>query len=216
MGNKVKVIVADDHALFSHGLRLILQERPDLEVVGEARDGLELLRLVGKQMPDLVFLDISMPSLRGIEAMQEIRRAHPMVKVLVVTMHAEEEYLLQAISAGVDGYVLKDDPEEILFAAIESIQQGKPYISPRLSEQGVHSAEVWGPGVLDPVDSELLTVREREVLKLIVDGNSNKDAAELLGISVRTVERHRANIMNKLKIRRTAELVRYAVRKRIN
>jgi DNA-binding NarL/FixJ family response regulator len=216
VNEKLNVIIADDHVLFRQGLRRILEERADLRIVAEASDGLDLLRKVRRLMPDLIFLDISMPNLRGIEAMQEIRRIHPKVKILVVTMHADEEYLYQAVAVGVDGYVLKEDREEILFAAIESVRRGSRYVSPSLSGRTLEYSE--GTVRADPPLSGLepLTIREREVLKLIADGNSNKEIADLLCISIRTVERHRSNIMTKLKVKKTADLVRYAVRKHIN
>jgi DNA-binding NarL/FixJ family response regulator len=210
---KYRAVLADDHALFRHGLKKILDERPNLEVVGEVGDGLQLLSLLNKLTPDVIILDISMPNLRGIEAIPEIRRVRPETKILILTMHKDEDYLYQAISAGADGYLLKEDAEKELFSAIDSIQQGKIYVSPALSEQSMRNWARLRRGEEDPQHEESLTVREREILKLIAEGKSNKEVGDMLCISVRTVERHRANMMAKLKVRKTAELVQYALRK---
>ncbi len=207
------VILADDHALFRLGLRRILEERDDLEIVGEAGDGVELLNLLNKLKPAIVFLDISMPNLRGIEVIPEVRRLCPTAKILVLTMHKEEEYLYQAVSAGAEGYVIKEDAEKELFSAIESLMEGKVYISPSLADQSMRNWVHLRRGESDAQLTEALTNREREIVKLIAEGKSNKEIAEMLFISVRTVERHRANMMDKLKLKKTAELVQYALRK---
>ena len=213
MGNPYSIILADDHVLMRHGLRRILEERDNLEIAGEVGDGLELLSLLNKVNPDLIILDLSMPNLRGIEAIPEIRHVRPNAKVLMLTMHKEEEYLYQAISAGANGYLLKDDAEKELFLAIEHIQSGKIYISPGLADQSMQNWARLRRGEDDFHITEALTVRQREILKLIAEGKSNKEIGDLLFISVRTVERHRANMMSKLNIRKTAELVQYALRK---
>jgi DNA-binding NarL/FixJ family response regulator len=206
-----RIVVADDHALFRQGLKSILGGAADLEVVGEAGDGLELLNLLNlsKLAPHLVILDISMPNLRGIEAIGEIKMIHPNVKILIVTMHKDKEYLLQSLAAGADGYFLKKDADTELFAAIEKIRDGKDYVSPQLSEELADDWEQIRVGFTKP----LLTPREREVLKLIAEGKSNREIADLLFVSVHTVERHRANIMEKLSLKKTADLVRYAIQK---
>jgi DNA-binding NarL/FixJ family response regulator len=213
MKNAYQVILADDHVLVRHGLRRILEEKTDLHIAGEVGDGLELLNLLNKVNPDLIILDVSMPNLRGIEAIPEIRHIRPNAKVLMLTMHKEEEYLYQAISAGANGYLLKDDAEKELFSAIENIQNGKIFISPGLADQSMQNWARMRRGEDDSPLSEALTVRQREILKLIAEGKSNKEIGDLLFISVRTVERHRANMMSKLNIRKTAELVQYALRK---
>jgi DNA-binding NarL/FixJ family response regulator len=206
-----RIVVADDHALFRQGLMSILGGATDLEVVGEAGDGLELLNLLNlsKLDPHLVILDISMPNLRGIEAIREIKAIHPDVKILVVTMHKDKEYLLQSLAAGADGYFLKKDADTELFSAIEKIRKGKNYVSPHLSEELADDWEQIRAGF----SKSLLTPREKEVLKLIAEGNSNKEIADLLFVSVHTVERHRANIMGKLNLKKTADLVKYAIQK---
>jgi len=213
MGNRYRVILADDHALVRRGLKLILEENPNLEIAAEVGDGLELLSVLQKINPDLIVLDVSMPNLRGIEAIPEIRRVRPNAKVLMLTMHKEEDYLYQAISAGANGYLLKEDAEKELFSAIEHIKNGKIYISPGLADQSMQNWARMRRGEDDSQHVESLTVREREILKLIAEGKSNKEIGDLLFISVRTVERHRANMMSKLNIRKTAELVQYALRK---
>ena len=195
------------------GLSRILEEEPSLEIVAEVGDGLELLSALNKVKPNLIILDVSMPNLRGIEAIPEIRRVQPDVKVLILTMHKEEEYLYQAISAGANGYLLKDDAERELFTAIESIRKGKVYISPGLADQSMQNWARLRRGENDSHVVEALTVRQREILKLIAEGKSNKEIGDLLCLSVRTVERHRANMMERLNIRKTAELVQYALRK---
>ncbi len=213
MAKRYRVILADDHVLVRRGLRRILEENQALEIDGEVGDGLELLSLLNKTNPDMVILDVSMPNLRGIEAIPEIHRIRQDIKVLILTMHNEEEYLYQAISAGADGYLLKEDAEKELFSAIENIRNGRIYISPSLTDQSMQN---WarirrGEDSIQPTPP--LTVRQREILKLIAEGKSNKEIGDLLCISVRTVERHRANMMSKLNVRKTAELVQYALRK---
>ena len=210
---KYRVILADDHVLVRHGIRRILEENLNLEIKGEVGDGLELLSLLNKLNADLVILDVSMPNLRGIEAISEIRHIQPNIKVLIFTMHNEEEYLYQAVSAGADGYLLKEDAEKELFSAIEMIHSGRVYISPNLADQSMQNWVRMRRGEDPTYHAQPLTVREREILKLIAEGKSNKEIGDLLCISVRTVERHRANMMSKLNIRKTAELVQYALKK---
>ena len=161
----------------------------------------------------MVILDVSMPNLRGIEAIPEIHRVRQDIKVLILTMHNEEEYLYQAISAGADGYLLKEDAEKELFSAIENIRKGRVYISPSLADQSMQNWVRMRRGEDSSLETQPLTIRQREILKLIAEGKSNKEIGDMLCISVRTVERHRANMMSKLNVRKTAELVQYALRK---
>ena len=208
-----RIILADDHSLFRQGIRNILEKSDDLKVVGEAGDGLKLLELLKSVTADMIILDVSMPNLRGIEAAKEIKSILPDVRILILSMHRDTEYVHSALSVGAEGYLLKEDADTELFAAIAEIRRGGRYVSPlligELSDklfQAYHKAQ--------PVPmAEPLTVREREVLKLIAEGISNKETADLLFISVRTVEHHRASIMRKLNIKKTADLVRYALRK---
>jgi DNA-binding NarL/FixJ family response regulator len=200
--------------MFRQGLKRILEERSGFEVVGEVDCGLELLRLLEKLVPDLIILDISMPNLRGLEAIHEIKMKHPHVKILVLTMHKDKEYLHQALSAGAEGYLLKEDADSELFSAIDRVRQGKIYVSPKLSEGLTEDWVKITRGNYRPsFETERLTIREREVSKLIAEGKSSKEIGELLFISVRTVERHRSNIMEKLNLKKTADLVKYAIQK---
>ena len=207
------IILADDHGLIREGLKKILEGKADYKVIGEARDGLELLSLLKKLSPNLIILDISMPNLRGIEAIGEIKTIHPEAKILVLTMHKEHEYLFQAFSAGANGYLLKEDSNGELSWAIEVIRQGKIFLSPVLSKQ---LPEDWLQTLRDkqpvPIE-EPLTTRERQILKLIAEGKSAKEVASLLFISRRTAEHHRANIMEKLNMKKFADLVKYALKK---
>jgi DNA-binding NarL/FixJ family response regulator len=207
-----RIVLADDHALVRQGLKRIIEGVADLEVIGEANDGLELLTLLKRLAPDLVILDISMPNLRGIEAIHEAKVIHPHLKVLMLTMHRDRAYFFAAKTAGANGYLLKEDVDKQLFSAIAKIRQGGIYISPKLAEDLM---EEWAePRRKDPSpvsEVDRLTIREREVLKLIAEGKSSKEIADLLCISFRTVEHHRANFMAKLNLRKTADVVRYAL-----
>jgi DNA-binding NarL/FixJ family response regulator len=207
------IVVADDHVMFRQGLKMILGQMPGLEMIGEAGDGLELLDLLNRVTPDLAILDISMPNLRGIEAIREIRANHPAVKILILTMHRDIDFLHQSVSAGADGYLLKGDADTEMFAAIEAIRSGRTYVSPLLSREVTEDWTQIQRGDRKTPSAESLTAREREVLKLIVEGKSNKEIADILFISIHTVIRHRANIMEKLNLKKTADLVKYAIQK---
>lgn len=210
--NPYRIVLADDHLMFRNGIKRIIAESKELLVIGEARDGLELLNLLKNTDTDMVILDISMPRLRGLEATREIKTIYPEVKVLILSMHKSKEYLLQALSARADGYLLKEDTDEELFSAIETIRQEKIYLSPQLSEEVKHN-------LLDFVlrkgkfDQETLSIREKEVLTLLAEGKSNKEIADLLFISSRTVGHHRASINKKLNIKNIVDLIKYAIRK---
>ncbi len=213
MKHTYHILLADDHVLLRQGLKSIVEKMDGLKVVGEVGDGLELLKVLKKLTPHLIILDISMPQMRGLEAIREIRAIHPEVKVLMLTMHKELEYLYQAISTGAQGYLLKEDADTELFSAIKAIRQGKLYLSPFFSRELPEDWVEKLQGEQGLSSEELLTTREREILKLISEGKSNKEIGELLFISPRTVERHRANIMEKLHLRKIADLVRYALKK---
>lgn len=207
-----RVVLADDHAMFRQGVKRILKDVDALEIVGEAGDGLELLEVSRKTKPDMVIVDISMPNLRGLEATQEIKAVFPHVKVLILTMHRDKEYVYSAIAAGAEGYLLKEDADTELFFAIEKIRKGGRYVSPILSGELTHELIQASREAQPTSASNQLTLREKEVLKLIAEGKSHKQIAALLFISTRTVDHHRANIMRKLKIKDTANLTKYAVR----
>ena len=211
---RYRIVLADDHVLLRTGLKSILGKAAGLEVVGEAGDGLEVLNLLNRLKADMIILDISMPNLRGIEAIHEIKAIHPGLKTLILTMHKDKEYLHQAIQAGAEGYLLKEDADTELFSAIETIREGKIYVSPHLASDLVDDWAKIRRGDAHPVSkTDRLTTREKEVLKLIAEGKSSKEIAEMLSISVRTVEHHRANIMTKLHLKKTADLVKYALLK---
>jgi DNA-binding NarL/FixJ family response regulator len=197
-----RIVLADDHVLIRQGLAGLINGVADLEVIGEAGDGIELLALLQTVTAHFIILDISMPNLRGIEVVYGIKKKYPSVKILILTMH--KDYLNQAMSAGADGYLLKEDADRDLFSAIDNIRQGRPYVSPRLE------AELLGNRA---PSSEQLSAREKEVLNLIAKGTTNKKIAGILHISVRTVEFHRAAILKKLNLKNTADLVRYAIQK---
>ena len=207
-----RIYLADDHAMVREGIKLVLAQRPDYEIAGEASDGLELLAMLKRGTPpDAIILDISMPKLRGIEAIRDIKSINPETKVLVLTMHKDEDSLRQAFVAGANGYLLKEDVAKALFAALESIRKGEIFVSELL---GVELKDAWvrifreNRGI---PDMDILTAREIEVLKLIAEGKSNREIAELLFISARTVDHHRARIMEKLRLKGTAELTKYAI-----
>jgi len=205
-------VLADDHKMFRLGVKKIIDETEDLEVVGEVGDGLQLLRLLKKSTPQMVILDISMPNLRGIEAAREVKIINPDIKILILTMHKNKEYLYHCLSAGAEGYLLKEDTDTELFSAIETIRQGGIYVSPFLSmDVAVDLAQIHTGTQRPPL--ERLTVREREVLTLIAGGKSRREIAELLFISVHTVGHHRANIMKKLNFKRSTDLIKYAIEK---
>jgi len=213
--NRYRIVLADDHQMFRRGVKRIIQENPKLEVVGEASDGLQLLEIIKQSPPDMVIVDVSMPNLRGLEATREIKMSFPDLKVIILTMHKDREYLYHALSAGAEGYLLKEDADVELFAAIKTIRQGGSYISPLLAPQLTDIfLQRQRPKEGDRrFPAETLTNREREIIKLIAEGKSSKDIAGLLYISSRTVQHHRANIMRKLSFKKTADLVKYAIQK---
>ena len=207
-----RIVLADDHIMLRQGIRRLIEASPDMVVVGEVNDGLELLHLLKSVTTDMVVLDISMPKMRGIEATYEIKAAYPDIKVLILTMHKKPEYLRHTLSAGAHGYLLKEDTDEELYTAIKTIQHGRIYVSTILSAEVSHDWLAMQPGQATPL-RPILTIREREILQLIAEGNSSKEIADLLYISVRTVETHRASLMRKLSLKNIADLVRYAISK---
>jgi DNA-binding NarL/FixJ family response regulator len=198
------IILADDHAMLREGIRKIIERIEDALITGEANDGLELLELLKKSSPNLVILDISMPNLRGLEAIREIKKTYPQVKVLVLTMHKKKEFLRQALRDGADGFLLKEDAGSELIRAVQTVRNGGKYLSPLLSSVLTSLA-------VEEEKTEVLTMREREVLKLLAEGKRSKEIAAALYISPHTVRRHRSNIMEKLNIQNMADLVKYAI-----
>ena len=206
------MLLADDHGIVRRGLRSLLEEA-DLTVVAEAADGLEAVRLMEQHHPDLVILDIGMPGLSGIEVAARAQKLDCPPGVIVLSMHADESYILRALGAGARAYLLKDATDEDLVPAIHAVASGKPYFSPRVSAVLIedYMRTLQRRGLTDSYD--LLTDREKEVLHLLAEGRSNKEVATLLDVGLSTVETHRANLMQKLNLHNTAEVVLYAVRK---
>jgi DNA-binding NarL/FixJ family response regulator len=198
MTAKKKVVIAEDHQLFREGLRAMFADREDLEFVGEAQDGFDAIRCVKKNDPDLLLLDLSMPRLGGISVIKDLRGQFPDLKILVLTIHESDQYVLETFKAGVNGYCIKDSSREELRMAIDSVLAGKIFISPSIAGE---------------VMQGYLSGREREVLKLLAEGYLNKDIAQLLNISIKTVEKHRANIISKLNLHNAAALTSYAIEK---
>jgi len=209
-----QILLADDHALFREGLKLVLSQKPEFVVVGEASDGLELLALLKRgPVPDLVILDISMPRLRGIEAIREIKSINEKIRIMVLTMHKEERLLCETFIAGADGYLLKENLTTELFSALESVFRGDGHVSSSMDKElkGAWINLFRQQQVVMPDD--YLSIREKQVLKLVAEGASNKEIADKLNISVRTVDHHRARLIEKLNLKSTAELIRYAISK---
>lgn len=198
------VVLADDHVMFRDGIRRIIERIENVVVSGEVNDGLELLEFLKSSSADLVILDISMPNMRGLEAIREIKKHYPRMKVMVLTMHRKKEFIRQALADGADAFLLKEDEGTELVRAVQAVQKGQKYLSPLLT------GEVMGLNLADETP-ELLTMREREVLKLLAEGKKAQDIAEVLFISVNTVRRHRYNLMEKLHIKTMADLVKYAI-----
>lgn len=207
------IVVADDHAMLRKGIVRILEEISYIKVVGEASDGLELLEQLKRIKADMAIVDVSMPNLRGIEATREIKKIYQHMKVIILTMHKKAEYLQEALNMGADGYLLKEDTDEELRTAIEEVKCGKIYISRALLKEVSDEMIKYHRFGQKKKESETLTTRETEIIKLISEGKSNRDIADLLFISKRTVENHRAHIMQKLGFKKVTELVIYAIAK---
>ena len=212
---QTRVLLADDHTLIRAGLRRVVDAEPDLTVVGEANDGREAVALAEKHKPDVVVMDIGMPSLNGIEAAHQIRTALPDTQVVMLSMHSDEGYVLRALKAGAKAYLLKDSAEADLTRAIRAAAAGKSFFSPAVGQVLLqdYMRRLQRTGAEDSY--ELLSAREREILQLVAEGKSSKDIANLLDLSVYTVETHRARVMQKLHLRGIPELILYAVRKGI-
>jgi two-component system, NarL family, response regulator NreC len=210
---KLRILLADDHQLVRQGLRMILQEQEDWEIVGEVGNGREAVRIAVETRPDVAILDIGMPQLNGVEAARQISRKCPDVRVLMLSMYSDEAYISQAVQAGARGYLLKDSADVDLISAVTAVAEGKSFFSPAAASVMLddYVRQLSERGRTDRFES--LSEREREVFQLIAEGHSNKEIAEMLCLSPSTVETHRAHIMEKLKLHSAAELVLYAVRK---
>jgi two-component system response regulator NreC len=211
----IRILLADDHTVMRSGLRLLLERQPNLSVIGEAADGREAVNLAAAEQPDVVVMDIAMPHLNGVEAARQIVNHNPKVSVAILSMHSDESYVIRSLKAGARAYLLKDSAEADLIAAIHAIREGKTFFSPAvrriLKEDFMRQLEEMGA----EDTYELLTTREREVLQLVAEGKSNKEVANLLNLSLYTVETHRTHILQKLNLHSVPELILYAVRKGI-
>jgi len=213
--SNIRVVLADDHIIMRKGLRLLLERQPNITVVGEASDGRECVELAQAEKPDVVVMDLAMPNLNGIEAARQIVGQNPEIAVAVLSMHSDESYVIRALKAGARAYLLKDSAESDLIGAIKALSDGKSFFSPAISRLLVedYMRALERKGVDDSY--ELLTTREREILQLLAEGKSNKEVANMLNLSLYTVETHRTHILQKLNLHTVPELILYAVRKGI-
>lgn len=211
----MRILLADDHGIVRRGLKSLLESQPGLSVIGEAADGLEALRLCSELAPDLLIIDISMPLMNGIEVASRAQKLEAAPAVIILSMHADESYIMRALAAGARGYLVKDATDEDLIPAVRAVAAGKPFFSPTVAAVLMEDyvRQLRARGLSDSY--ELLTDREREILQLLAEGRSNKEVAALLDVGLSTVETHRANLMQKLNLHNTAEIVLYAVRKGI-
>jgi len=215
MTKHYRIVIAEDHTILREGLKALLSADPEFDVVGEAEDGLEAIRCVENFTPDLVLMDLSMPRMDGLGAIKEIKKHHPETKIIALTVHKTEEYVLTTLQAGADGYVLKDATHSELVMAIKNVLTGKRYLSPAVSEKVIEGYIEGKKTVKEKSAWDTLTQREREILKLIAEGYKNKKIANYLCISLKTVEKHRANLMSKLDLHNAAALTAFAMGKGI-
>jgi DNA-binding NarL/FixJ family response regulator len=214
--DKTRVLLAEDHTIVRKGLRSLLDKETGIKVVGEAEDGREAIVKAEELHPDVVVIDIAMPGLNGLEATRQIKKRFPDMKILILTMHTNEEYVLQTLNAGASGYLVKKAALAELISAINAVHKGDSFLSPSISRTVIDEYIRRSKEISEGEEGfEQLTVREREVLQLIAEGRKTREIAELLYISIKTVETHKAHIMDKLDIHSTAELTRYAIRKGI-
>jgi len=211
----IRVLIADDHDIVRAGLKALLARQEDIDIVGEAADGRQAVRLAEELNPSLIVMDIAMPQLNGIDAAAQILRRDPDVRIIILSMYADEEFLVRALAAGVKGYLLKDDVQADLLRAVRAVATGRSFFSPAIAQALAEDyvRQLQNKGLQDSY--ELLSEREREILQLLAEGKSNKEAAAVLDVSPYTVETHRTHLMQKLNLHNTAEIVLYAVRKKI-
>lgn len=209
---KIQVLIVDDHTLFRESLRSLLKDVEDIEVVGEAEDGVEAVVKTTQLQPDVVLMDIAMPNMNGMEATRQIKKQNPSVKVLILTMYDTEQYIFEMLRVGASGYILKRAPARELISAIQAVSQGDAFLYPSVAKKVLNGYLEQIKAAAKGEDYKRLTDRERQILCLIAEGKPNKEIAESLGISVRTVGTHRLNLMEKLKVHDRTQLVRYAIR----
>jgi len=208
---KHTILLADDHSILREGLRSLLSNTPDLEIIGEAEDGKDTIEKARQLQPQLVLMDLSMPVINGTDAIRVIKQRSPEIKIIVLTVHKSEEYVRATLDAGADGYVLKDDTSNDLLTSIKNVQKGKIYLSPGICDK-VINGYLNHPDKVSSVRSwDQLTLREREVLKLIAEGSKNREIADCLSVSIKTVEKHRSNLMKKLDLHGVSKLTTYAI-----
>jgi two-component system, NarL family, response regulator NreC len=212
---KIRVLITDDHALFRQGIKTLLSAEPDMEVVGEASNGADAVTKAVELRPDLILMDIGMAGLSSFEATRQVKKNRPETKVLFLTMYDDEDYLVECMDVGAGGYVLKDSPAAQLLAAIRDVHRGGSYLSPRMLSQLVDDFRSRVKSATRLPRFATLTTREREVLKVLAEGSSVKEIAGSLNLSVKTVEAHKFNLMRKLDIHNKAQLVQYAIQKKI-
>ena len=215
MKKPYRIIITEDHTILRQGLRVLLSSDPDFKIVGEAEDGRESVRLAEALSPDLILMDLSMPKMTGIEAISEIKKRSTDIKIVVLTVHGGEEYVLSALEAGADGYVLKDANRDELTTAIRKVLEGKRYLSPDVSGKVIEGYLEGKTALRKKTSWDTLTPREREILKLIAEGYKNREMAEALFISPKTVQKHRANLMEKLDLHNAVALTVFAIEKGI-
>jgi len=211
----ITVLLAEDHTIVRKGLRSLLSQTQDIKVIGEAENGREAVKLVEKHHPELVVMDISMPLLNGLEATRQIKKRFPKTQVLILTVHDNEEYLFEIIKAGASGYIIKKAALEEMLMAVQAVSKGKTFFSPSVSTKIIKKLLKKKEALEQEPPYSPLTDREREVLQLVAEGHTNKDIAEILYISVKTVETHRSHIMEKLDLHKAADLTKYAIEHRI-
>ena len=210
-----RILVVDDHAVVRRGVRALIEGRRGWEVCGEATTGREAVKLAATLRPDVVVMDLSLPELNGLEATRQIKKQSPHMEILVLTMHHSEQLARDVLEAGARGYVLKSDADEYLIDAIDSLRNHKPFLTSTVTEFVLDGYMRRGEGRDESSSRETVTPREREIIQLLAEGYSNKETAAALGVSVKTIEAHRANIMRKLQLRSVSDLVRYAIRNKI-
>jgi DNA-binding NarL/FixJ family response regulator len=213
--SKIRVLITDDHAMFRQGVRTLLAAEPDLEIAGEARDAAEAVNLSRQNRPDVVLMDIGMTGMSSFEATRVIRKERPETRVVFLSMYDDDEYLAECVSIGASGYILKESPAEQLLTAIREVHRGGSYLSPRLLTRLVDDLRTQGREPVRQPRFGTLTKREREILKMLAEGQSVKEIATAFELSVKTVEAHKFNLMRKLDIHNKAQLVQYAIQKKI-